>query len=147
MQSAESLEKTLMLGKIEGKGEGEGMGWDGQIASLIQWAWIWTDWEIVKDGGAWIAAVHGVIKSWTWLNDWTTTSNIMRFSPAGSLRHIAVKCVPSVLQPRGEEGTSAPALQPWLFPEGGKPCLYTWISVQIESLWLLMKWIYKIYYI
>ena len=30
--------------------------------------------EIVEDGGAWCAAVHGVTKSWTWLSDWTTTT-------------------------------------------------------------------------
>ena len=35
-----SLEKTLMLGKIEGKEEGGGRGWDVAIASLTQWTWI-----------------------------------------------------------------------------------------------------------
>ena len=29
--------------------------------------------EVVEDRGAWCAAVHGVLKSWTWLRDWTTT--------------------------------------------------------------------------
>ena len=33
-------------------------------------------WEIVEDGGAWHAAVHGVAKSWTWLRDWTTTTRM-----------------------------------------------------------------------
>ena len=42
MQRADSLEKTLMLGKIEGrKRRGDG-GWDGQIASPTQWTWIWA---------------------------------------------------------------------------------------------------------
>ena len=63
MQRVESLEKTLMLGKIEGKGrrERERMRWLDSIAdsdmNLSKF------WEIVKDKKAWHAAVHGVIKS------------------------------------------------------------------------------------
>ena len=41
-------------------------------------------WEIVEGGGAWHAAVHGVTETWTWLNDWTSTTkklveNVNRF--------------------------------------------------------------------
>ena len=35
-------------------------------------------WETVKDRKAWHAAVHGIMKSWTWLSDWTTATNIFR---------------------------------------------------------------------
>ena len=37
IQRAYSLAKTLMLGKIEGRGEGDDRGWDGWMASLTQW--------------------------------------------------------------------------------------------------------------
>ena len=72
---ANSLEKTLMLGKTEVKRR---RGWQG-----IRWWDIITNtmdvkmnklWETVKDRGAWHAAFHGVAKSRTLLSNWTTKS-------------------------------------------------------------------------
>ena len=42
MQRADSFEKTLMLGGIGG-GEGDNRGWDGWMASLTRWTWVWVD--------------------------------------------------------------------------------------------------------
>ena len=58
--------------RLSAREEGDDRGWDGWMASLTQWTWVWANSGIVKDRGAWCAAVHGVAKSWVWLSDWTT---------------------------------------------------------------------------
>ena len=71
MWRADSLEKTLMLGKIEGRRRRNNRGWDGWMASPTQRMGLGGLWELVMDREAWCAVVHGVTKSQTWLSDWT----------------------------------------------------------------------------
>ena len=66
MQKADSLGKTLLLGKIEGKrrSEQQRMRWLAGIIDLMDMS-LRKLWGIVKDRAAWHAAVHGVTKSLT----------------------------------------------------------------------------------
>ena len=58
-------------------GEGDNRGWDGWMVSPTRWTWVWVNsgswwWT----GEAWLAAIHGVTKGWTWLSNWTEPIHI-----------------------------------------------------------------------
>ena len=76
----ESLEKTVMLGKIEGGGEGDNRGWDGWMASPSWWIWVWASsasWWWTGNS----AVLHEVAKCQIGLNNWTEFNRFAFFSP------------------------------------------------------------------
>ena len=66
MQRVDSLEKTLMLGGTGGRRRGDDRGWDGWMASLTRWSWVWVD--------------SGIL----W---WTGRPGVLQFTGSQSVRH------------------------------------------------------------
>ena len=76
MWRADSLKKTLMLGKIEAGGEGYDRGWDGWMSSPTWWTWVWVNsgswWWTGRPGMLWFMGLQRV------RHDWATELNIFK---------------------------------------------------------------------
>ena len=71
------LKRPWFWERLKAGGEGDDRGWDGWMASLTQWTWVWVDssswWWTGRAG----MLVHGVAKSWIRLSDWTEIYTIL----------------------------------------------------------------------
>ena len=77
MRRVDSLEKTLMLGRIGAGGEGDNRGWDGWMASLTRWTWVWVNsrswWWTGRPGVLRFMGSQRVGHHWATELNWTCT--------------------------------------------------------------------------
>ena len=101
MGRADSLEKTLMLGKIEAGREGDDRGWDGRMASPTGWTWVWA-----SSGRWWKTGKPGVLQSMgsqRLRHDWATEQQYLRcpYPQRLALQPLRLTSSPVLLAPRG----------------------------------------------
>ena len=141
IRRTDSMEKTLMLGKIEGRRK---RGWQ-----RMRWLDSITDamgmslnrlWELVIDRETWHAAVHGVTKNRTWLSDWTQLNwkCLMCFADAWP-RTIGAFMLPEANHTKGED-IHRKGGQDGIISEEQKWHLDTNILESHSTLWISLSW-------
>ena len=91
MRRADSFEKTLMLGKIEGRRRRDDRGWDGWMASPTPWTWVWVDsgswWWTGRPGVLQFMGSQRVRLDWVTELNWTVLPCCSMYNGSGSPKY------------------------------------------------------------
>ena len=91
MQRVDSLEKSLMLGRIGAGGEGDDRGRDGWMASRTRWTWVWVNsgswWRTVRCGMLWFMRSQRVRHNWATELNWTEWNKSCRYTVLKNIYH------------------------------------------------------------
>jgi len=102
MQRVDSLEKTLMLGGIGGRGEGDDRGWDGWMASPTRWTWVWVNsrswWWTGRPGVLQFMGSQRVRHNWVTELNWTDVLPISGLFTTGRSLVSFISATPRSLQ-------------------------------------------------
>ena len=97
MRRVDSLEKTLILGRIGGKRRRVWQGWDGWMTSLTRWTWVWVNsrswWWTGRPGVLWFMGSQGVRYDWVTELNWRF---LFREAPICFLVAQTVKLIPAM---------------------------------------------------
>ena len=132
MRRADSFENILMLGKTEGRGRrgqqrmGDNRGWDGRMASLTQWTWVWVDsgnwWWTGRPGMLWFMRSQGVRHDWATELNWLYGKKVCLLIP----KHLPIRGTSLLFESPWDSSSSVPILAPTTLPRWYWPRSCLW---------------------
>ena len=90
MRRTDSFEKTSYWERLKAEGEGHGRGWDGSMASLTQWTWVWVDSGSWYGQGGLVCCSPWGLKSQTRQSNWTEFSLVKSILYKGTTQYLWV---------------------------------------------------------
>ena len=151
MQRADSFEKTLILGKIEGGRRGDDKGWDDRMASPTQWTWVWVSsgswWRTGRPGMLQFLGSQRVRHNWATELNWlkvilaSQVAAVINNLPANAGDPRDMGSVPGLGRSLGEGNGLYSCLEnsmdrgAWRTIIHGIAKSWTWLSIHAKMIW------------